>query len=250
MLVATACGLLALHAFVVEPRWLAVSHPELAAPVRTPVRVLHLTDLHGDAPGTIERRVLEVMAAERPDVIVLTGDTTDRGALAGEGPFLAALRAPLGVFAVRGNWEHWKPAADETSVYASAGVTLLANEARRLRDDLWIVGFDDATGGAPDVERALRDVPAGVATLALTHSPELFDRVAGRVSVLLAGHTHGGQVRAPFLPPLWVPPGSGGYVEGAYASRGSSLYVSRGLGTSLIPVRFACRPELAVVTLR
>lgn len=247
---AGALALMALDAVVLEPRWVVVTRPVLAAPVRAPVRVMHITDLHGTEPGILERRVLEVLDREKPDLVVLTGDTTDRGSLAGERSFLAALHAPLGVFAVRGNWEHWRPAADEELVYREAGITLLVDEARRVRDDLWVVGFDDATAGAPDVERALRGVPSGVATLALTHSPALFDRVAGRVSVLLAGHTHGGQVRIPLLPPLWLPPGSGSYTEGLYASAGSTLYVSRGLGTSMLPVRAFCRPELAVPTLR
>lgn len=161
--------------------------------------------------------------------------------------FLGALHAPLGVYAVEGNWEHWRPAADEDATWSAAGITILRNEARRLRDDLWIVGFDDATAGSPDVERALAGVPAGVATLALFHSPILFERVAGRVSLALAGHTHAGQVRLPLLPPLWLPQGSGRFVAGRYDDRGSTLYVSRGVGTSIAPVRFFCRPEVAVV---
>jgi predicted MPP superfamily phosphohydrolase len=242
-------GACLLDGFVVEPRWVEVTHPSLPAPVRAPVHVLHISDLHGDAPGAVEQRVLDVLAAEAPDLVVLTGDSTDRGSLAGELPFLSRLRAPLGVFAVRGNWEHWRPVPDEASTYAAAGIVLLSDEARKVRDDLWMVGFEDAASGEPDVARALRGVPSGVAILGLTHSPALFERVAGRVSILLAGHTHGGQVRVPLLPPLWLPPGSGSYAEGLYASEGSSLYVSRGLGTSVLPVRFACRPELPVVTL-
>lgn len=243
-----ACGL---DALLVEPRWVEVTHPSAPpnARLRAPVRVLHVTDLHGDVPGTREARILEVLDVEKPDLVVLTGDSTDRGSLAGEKDFLARLRAPLGVFAVRGNWEHWKPAPDEAATYAAAGITLLVDEARRVRNDLWVVGFDDPTGGHPNVARALRGVPEGVATLGLVHSPVLFEDLAARMSFVLAGHTHGGQVRVPLLGAPWLPPGSGRFVAGAYEADGSWLYVSRGIGTSLLPVRFACRPELPVVRL-
>ena len=238
---------LGLHACVVEPRWAEVTHPSLHAPGTAPLRVMHLTDLHGTSAGSLEEQVLRAVESEKPDLIVLTGDTCDRGTFAAYRGFLERLHAPLGVFAVQGNWEHWSPAADEVATYQAAKITLLVNESQKLRDDLWIVGFDDATGGAPDVAKALRGVPAGVATIGLMHSPELFDAVAGRVSIAFAGHTHGGQVRAPLVGPLWLPQGCGRYVAGVYEEGGSSLYVSRGIGTSVLPVRFLCRPEIAVV---
>ena len=203
---------LGLYACVVEPRWVEVTHPSLHAPVTFPLRVMHLTDLHGGSPGSVEENILRTVEREKPDLIVLTGDTCDRGTFAAYRPFLERLHAPLGVFAVQGNWEHWRPAADEVATYEAANIWLLVNEAQRLRDDLWIVGFDDALGGVPNVAKALSRVPPGVATIGLMHSPELFDRVAGRVSIAFAGHTHGGQVRVPFVGPLWLPQGSGPYV--------------------------------------
>lgn len=247
----------AVYAFVVEPQRVETTHVALRAgttgdarvPGASPLRVMHLSDLHGGSPGGVEADVLAVLEREKPDVVVLTGDTSDRGTLDAYEPFLRSLRAPLGVFAVEGNWEHWRPIADERALYARAGITLLVNEARRLGEGLWIVGLDDATAGRPDLDRALREVPPGATTIALMHSPGFFDGVAGRVSVVLAGHTHGGQVRLPFVRPLWLPPGSGPYVQGRYELRGSTMYVSRGLGTSILPVRAFCRPEIAMVTL-
>lgn len=240
-----AAGLV--DALVVEPRWVERTHVALNAPLRSPLRVLHLTDLHGSGLGLRERAVLRAVDEEKPDVIVLTGDTVDTGSFEPYAAFLGALHAPLGVYAVEGNWEHWRPAADEDATWSAAGITVLRNDARKLRDDVWIVGFDDSTAGSPDVERALAGVPSGVATLALFHSPILFERLAGRVSVALAGHTHAGQVRLPLLPPLWLPQGSGRFVAGRFDDRGSTLYVSRGVGTSIAPIRFFCRPEVALV---
>ncbi len=234
-------------AIIVEPRWVERTRVSIHAPLKSPLHVLHITDLHGSGLGTRERAVLRAIDEEKPDVVVLTGDTVDSGTFQPYAAFLGALHAPLGVYAVAGNWEHWRPAADEDATWSAAGIVVLRNEARRLRDDVWVVGFDDSTAGSPDVERALASVPPGVATLALFHSPILFERLAGRVSVALAGHTHGGQVRLPLVPPLWLPQGSGRFVEGKYEDRGSMLYVSRGVGTSIAPVRFFCRPEVAVV---
>lgn len=254
-------ALLILYAFAVEPDWVEVTRTTLPAVPREAarsdepahperaIRVLHLSDLHGSSPGPREAAVLATLEREKPDLVVLTGDTCDTGRFGPYATFLSALHAPLGVFAVEGNWEHWRPSEDEVATYRSAGITLLVDESRKLRDDLFIVGFDDQTGGRPDAAKALRDVPAGVTTLALMHSPVFFETVAGRVTFALAGHTHGGQVCVPGLGPLWLPQGCGRYVEGVYEDRGSFLYVSRGMGTSMVPVRFFARPELALVTL-
>jgi predicted MPP superfamily phosphohydrolase len=83
--------------------------------------------------------------------------------------------------------------------------------------------------------------------IALFHSPEYFDQIAPTIDLAFAGHTHGGQVNAPLAGALWLPPGSGRFVEGWYSSANAKLYVSRGVGTSIAPLRFLCRPEIAVV---
>jgi predicted MPP superfamily phosphohydrolase len=92
-------------------------------------------------------------------------------------------------------------------------------------------------------------VPADVYRIALFHSPVFFEEAAGSCELALSGHTHGGQVRLPPLGPLWLPPMCGRYVEGWYDLNGSRMYVSRGIGTSILPIRFMCRPELAIITL-
>ena len=174
--IALGIVLAGLYALVIEPYWIEVTHPTLhARGVTASLRVLHLTDLHGVDLGRREKSVLHIMQEEKPDLIVITGDTSDRGTFGSYREFLASLHAPLGVFAVKGNWEHWAPAADEATTLESAGVTLLVDEARRLREGLWIVGFDDETAGAPNVERAMHSVPSDAVTIALMHSPSLCD---------------------------------------------------------------------------
>jgi predicted MPP superfamily phosphohydrolase len=98
------------------------------------------------------------------------------------------------------------------------------------------------------LDEALHEVPQDVYTILAFHAPGFFDQVAGRVPLTLAGHTHGGQVRFPLVPVFWLPRGSGRYLEGWYGADDSRMYVSRGIGTSTLPIRFLCRPELAIIT--
>jgi predicted MPP superfamily phosphohydrolase len=130
---------------------------------------------------------------------------------------------------------------------------MLVNEARRVERGgvpLWIAGLDDAWAGAPDAAAALRPVPAGEAVLLLTHNPDIFPTLPARATLTLAGHTHGGQVRVPWLGPPIVPSKYGQrYAEGWIVEDGRSMYVTTGVGTSIAPVRFLVRPEVALLTL-
>jgi predicted MPP superfamily phosphohydrolase len=234
----------------VEPYWIQVTHHRVAAPVSPPLKIAHLSDLHTREFGRRERAVLALLEAEKPDVIVVTGDT-----LSGDGSYdhvrelLSKLRAPLGVFVVRGNWENFRPAKNERQLYASAGVNFLLNESRSVRGNVWLVGFDVTTWLRPNEQAALSAVPPESYLIALYHMPVLFDHLPGKVRLALAGHTHGGQVRIPLFDPVWLPPGTGDYLEGWYEKNGSRMYVTRGVGTSVLHFRFACRPEVAFLTL-
>jgi uncharacterized protein len=202
---------------------------------------------HARPWGALELTVIEALREARPDVVLVAGDTvTASGDAAAVRGFLAELNAPFGVWFVPGNWEHWVLPGDPTR-YLPAGVRALTNAAAPVRSDVWLVGIDDDIAGLPNSAVAFADVPAGVATIAFSHSPSIFDRASKSAGLVLAGHTHGGQVRAPLLGALWLPPGSGDYEMGWYERDSSRLFVSRGLGTSILPLRFLCRPELAII---
>lgn len=248
----SAGALIAIDALLIEPCALEITRHEARAPVAKPLRIAHVTDLHTGGLGRVERALLAALDAEKPDLIAITGDTVDSGDLEPAREVLRALtsKAPLGVVAVHGNWEHWRPVSDAERFYESVGVRFLGNDAARVRDDLWVVGLDDALAGEPDATKAFAKVPAGVARLAIFHSPVAAEGLAGRAQIALAGHTHGGQVRLPLFGAIWRPPGSGAFDHGWYDAGGARLYVSRGVGTSVLPVRFWCRPELAMITLQ
>jgi len=236
----------------IEPFRVEVVHTSVQGNVATPLKIAQLSDLHTHGVGARERQVLDILDDEKPDVIVVTGDSLGGygGTYAMVAEVFQQLHAPLGVWVVRGNYENWRQMQHEHSFYANAGVHLLLNSGTLLRNDVWLAGVDDPYTGKPSIEGALTGAPPGVYEILLFHSPAYFDRVAGHVDLCLAGHTHGGQVRPPFLPPLWLPKGCWPYVAGWYEAKGtkSKMYVNRGIGTSLMPIRFNSRPEVTILT--
>ncbi|MFD1731471.1 metallophosphoesterase [Deinococcus malanensis] len=135
-------------------------------------------------------------------------------------------------------------------LFAEAGITMLRNEGRVVRDDLYLGGVDDLTTGDPDLLASLRGAD-GRATLLLSHNPDLLPDLPGPVGLVLSGHTHGGQIRLPWLGALVVPSSYGqryamGWVQGAFET---PAYVSRGLGVTGVPLRMLCEPELTLLTL-
>jgi predicted MPP superfamily phosphohydrolase len=243
-----------IDAFFIEPYRVEATHWDVQGPVGAPLKIAQLSDLHTKGIGRRERRVLEILNAERPDAIVITGDS-----LAGYGgtyqeckEFYEKLHAPYGVWFVRGNWETdtpIRPARREREFYESAGVHLLLNSNVELRPGIWLIGLDDPTTGTVKLDTAFAGVPPDAYKIALFHSPAFFDHIASRVNLVLAGHTHGGQVRIPFVDPFWLPKGSGHYLAGWYEKDGTKMYVDRGIGMSVMPIRFLCPPEVAFLTI-
>jgi uncharacterized protein len=193
------------------------------------------------------------MRAERPELLVLTGDfVSRRKAIPELAPLLRGLSAPLGMFAVPGNHDYWEGVGDVYSALALLDIPLLANEHRRLHwrgADLWLVGLDDVWDGRPDLAAALDGVPRDACTLLLAHAPDIADEAARHgISAQLSGHTHGGHLRLPVLGPFALPRFGWRYTMGYYQIGGLALYVSRGLSGG--PLRLLCRPEATIFTLR
>lgn len=246
---AAALGALAWGLFV-EPYRIEVTHTYIEGQVARPLKIAHLTDLHTGGIGRREKLLLELLDEEQPDVIIITGDTLTTGFHYDRiKPLLSQLHAPLGVWLVRGNWENADVFRGERAFYSQLHVRFLLNEAAPIRPDVWLAGLDDPSTGTPNLDEALREVPKDAYTILAFHAPGYFEQAAGRAPLVLTGHTHGGQVRLPFLPVFWLPRGSAPYLEGWYEENGSRMYVSRGIGTSTLPIRFLCRPELAIITI-
>lgn len=261
-----ATGALGIWAVAIEPGWVVTR--ETRVPVaRWPaelglLRIAALADLHTGAPHITVGKLREIVAAVNatgPDLVVLLGDYVIHGVVGGHfvdiEPTAAALRqlrAPLGVFAVLGNHDWWYNGPRTTRALQAAGIRVLEDAAAvvTLRGrPLWIAGVGDARTRPADIPRALAAVPGDAPLLVLTHNPDLFPRLPERVLLTLAAHTHGGQVNLPVLGRLIVPSRFGErYAIGHVHENGRDLFVSPGIGTRIIPVRFRVPPEISLLT--
>jgi predicted MPP superfamily phosphohydrolase len=222
-------------------------------------RIAHVSDLHFGTWHLAIRDDLVVRAIEgfKPDLIVVTGDLICSSSSVEEAlKFTARLALIAPTVVILGNWDYWSGANVTLFVerLRSAGAVVLINEhidVERGSSKIYVVGLDDPHTMRDDLERALSGIPPNSFKILLAHSPEAFKKARGRADLVLAGHTHGGQVVVPLLGPLFVPlpPGSRKYVKGLFVENGTSMYVTSGVGCSLLPMRFLCPPEVALITL-
>jgi uncharacterized protein len=218
-----------------------------------------VSDVHFPGNRIAARAALEHLHNENPDIVLLTGDMTEsQPAMKHVRSFAGDARGRLATVAILGNWEHYVGAIGQAArdIYRSAGVELLVNRALRVDVGgvpLTLVGLDDPVLGNPDLAKAREAVVPGSTEIWLVHAPGFASQppaaTSARPALLLAGHTHGGQIRIPFLPPVRAT-GAGRFLEGWYYDTFAPLYVSRGIGTTGIPARFRCPAELPVFTLR
>jgi predicted MPP superfamily phosphohydrolase len=256
-----------IRGFWLEPRSLAVAEvqPDVPWPYPHPLRVAVLSDLHVGAPYYGIDRLEEIVArtnAARPDLICLLGDFVTLGVVGGHfvppdsiAAVLARLRAPLGVVAVLGNHDRLIGGKRVDAALREAGLVVLEDTAavRRTADGpVWIAGVSDFWTGRHDVTGTLAEVTDSTApVLLITHNPDLFPDVPARVLLTLAGHTHGGQVRFPLLGAPIVPSSYGQrFAAGHIVEGGRHLFVSTGIGTSDLPIRFRVPPTIFMLTLR
>lgn len=224
---------------------------------RQRVRIAHLTDLHAPVYQVSHRSLLRYLKQAQPDLIVFTGDLADGPHQPADGgvDLMAALARRWPVYLVPGNHDHLAGWPGLQRRLAAAGVHVLVNEGRTVGiagTDFFLAGVDDPHTGRDRLDEALKGCPAGRPVILLAHAPSapLRDQAARRqVALVLAGHTHGGQVRPPLLGALWIP-GQGWfprYDRGWFLIGGTYWYISAGLGTPRPWIRWRCRPEIAVI---
>jgi predicted MPP superfamily phosphohydrolase len=220
------------------------------------LRILFLSDLHAGpfvSPRVLQATVERLLGVE-PDLVLLGGDLTTASVSEFEThrAAFASMRAPLGVYGVLGNHDHYSGEPERLrELIEDAGIGVLHNRAvvlERGGQSLDLAGVDDLLMGRPDLAAALDGARSPV--VLLSHNPDLFFEAARRgVALTLAGHTHGGQIRIPGLPVL-VRQSRYRLDQGRYRSGRSELVVSRGLGAVGVPLRAACRPEGVLIRLR
>jgi predicted MPP superfamily phosphohydrolase len=250
-------------AFGVEANRVLVSRHDVRVPglplALDGLRIGQISDVHLPGNQLAARAALEHVRRERPEVVILNGDMTESAqALSHVREFAEAARGSLATVAVLGNWEYRAGVVGERAeaAYAGTGADLLINRSSVVDlggASLALVGLDDALTGHPDLSAARAGLRSDSTEIWLVHEPSFADLTltgtSARPAMLLAGHTHGGQIRIPLLPPV-KPTGAGRFLEGWYRDTFAPLYVSRGVGTTGIPARFRCPAELPIFTLR
>lgn len=247
-------GAAILYAFLVEPSWIDVTHHPLGSRASDKkIRIVQISDLHLQGFGTFEQRLADQIVKLSPDLIVFSGDVVDRHDTL---PFLRQFLSATGStskVAVLGNWEYWSDVDFKAlkQVYSSENTQLLINQGAAFKFKGRLVsvgGLDDFTAGQP-IAPLMKEV--GLRIL-IQHSPGYFEHASelggGVHDLCLSGHTHGGQITF-FGLPIWTPRGSGKFQSGMYETKNCPLYVSRGIGTSVVGARFGARPEVAVFDL-
>jgi hypothetical protein len=251
--------------FGVDPGWLQQRQLTLAAAewAGAPLTIAVAADLHVGAPHAglpMLKKVVDQLNASRPDLILLPGDFVIQNVLGGEpvapaaiAAELARLKAPLGVFATLGNHDWWHDGEQVRQALTEAGITVLENTAVPLPSTagaLWLVGIGDDMTGHAQPEKAFAGVPAAARLIVMMHDPANAPDLPARTLVAFAGHTHGGQVRLPWFGALLTPgraPRQHAY--GWLADVPAPTFVTAGVGTSILPIRFNCPPETVVLRL-
>ena len=260
-------GVLAAWAFWLEPSSLELREYRLEIPhwprSLAGLRIAAVADIHVGSPFNGLDKLEQIVALtnqSKPDLIVLLGDYVIDGVTGGEfvppnklAPVLAKMQAPLGVWAVLGNHDWWLDAERVQNTLEHHGIRVLEDSSAPIHHgsgEFWLTGIRDFWEGRPNIQRALQEVPEDSPTVAITHNPDIFPRVPPRVNLLIAGHTHGGQVSIPFFGPVIVPSSyRQRYAAGHIVEDGRHLFVSTGLGTSILPVRFLVPPEISLLVL-
>lgn len=222
-------------------------------------RIVQVTDVHHSRIVSIEevRRVVEVARNARPDLVALTGDYTTmyRRYIEPCAEALGTLEAPEGIWAVLGNHDHYTDAQLTTRALEKARIHVLNNAntvIRRGADVLQLAGVDDWSWGKTDWARAFYGMDRNRPSVLLSHQPRVLDFAETQgVSLILSGHTHGGQLSFPLIgAPARFISAEMKYARGLFERGGTQLYVSRGTGMIGLPVRFGARPEISVLRLR
>ena len=259
---------LAVWAFGIEPnrvvvRQVALNLPDWPAD-HQPLRLAMVSDIHAGSPFITAAKIDAVVAAingERPDAIILLGDYVIQGVVGGDfmapedlARSLAHLNAPLGVYGVLGNHDWWLDGPRVNRALQSAGIIMIDNAALRIERPggaFWLAGIGDNWEGAPDILGTVAKLADDAPALLATHNPDLFPQVPARIALSLATHTHGGQVNLPLIGRPIVPSRFGDrYASGHIVEQGRHLFVTTGLGTSILAVRFRVTPEIVVLTIR
>lgn len=256
---ALVLGILFFYAHKIEPNWVHITNQDVRIE-RLPkefqgLRIVHISDFHGF--GFKQGKLISRINDLQPDMVVITGDVFEDDAevpLNYADKVFSGLRTRYGAFFVLGNNDYYLGSKRVSKKLSNLGIKTLINENCKLTKDgqnLWIIGVSETEDEDPNLVKAFKGVNFGPKLL-LAHSPEIaYQGEKMGIDLILAGHTHGGQIMLPGIPRLitHVKKGFEKYVSGLYEIGHTQMYITRGLGMTKIPVRFLAPPEISVITL-
>ena len=226
------------------------------------LKIAVIGDFHAGLPffeNWRMEKVVEKINAVNADIILLVGDyvngrwfqsAMESGRLT---KYLSRLKAPLGVYAILGNHDYLYDAGKVRKVLNSAGITLLENSNAKVstpKGDFYVAGIADPLSADYSYSQSLNGIGKGSPVLFMAHTPDVFREIPNEIGITFSGHTHGGQVRLPKIGALFTNTFRGDkLVEGLYRDGDKAIYVTRGVGTSRLPVRFLCTPVISVITI-
>jgi uncharacterized protein len=258
-----------LYANRIEPSLLDIQELQIKHPLIPNsfdgIKMIQFSDTHLGFQYNLHQfnQLVKKINSLKPDIILFTGDLMDEPNQYTEinklMPILKKLQAPLGKYCIFGNHDHGGYGSDiYRNIMETTDFSVLLNDSApiKLSDGsiIYLLGIDDAMLGNPNISLTLKNVPKNSFKILLSHAPDLAETASlYPVQWQLSGHSHGGQIKIPFLGALVTPPFGKIYPEGLYSigeHNPLSLYVNRGIGTTRLPFRFMSKPELTVFTLK
>ena len=250
------CIILFIWAFIIEPNVLVLKKYKLKNNSLKGVKFVFFSDLH-IAPWQKKKlqNLVKRINKLNPDLILSTGDFVC-GYLPSKtlpieeiGHELGKLQSKYGIYTVLGNHDWWQGGAHIRTTLINSGIKVLENSSETVlinNHSLAIAGIEDLQTRIPNITKALKNTVAD--TILLTHNPDPFFEIDKKVFLTLAGHNHGGQVQIPFIGALIVPSKSGcKYANGMFIHNSNTLIITKGIGNSILNVRFCCTPEIVVI---
>ena len=219
-------------------------------------RIVHLSDIHHSPFTDLEHisRAVEISNELNPDMFILTGDFVSHEPeyIAPMAEVMGNLQSEFGSYACLGNHDHWTDAKLVTNYLRAKNIKVLINEGFRFSArgaSFWLCGVDDYMVGNTDLRLALRGSFPDEMKLLLAHNPKILYRAArASIDLILSGHTHGGQVKLRDDEKRILPRRK--FKSGLYRRKDTQVYITRGIGTVVVPMRFGCPPEISLIELR
>jgi predicted MPP superfamily phosphohydrolase len=252
-------GLILLDVFWFEKYVIDWNYFDISTSDKTKIKIIQISDLHFKQLKHFHKSIAKKINSIQPDLICITGDSVDKTEnIESLNQFLQLINTSIQKYAIMGNGEYWGKVNLKTlqSIYSKNNCDLLVNENRTIsvrNREISIIGIDDLIGGNPDFPKATERLKHTETTIVLSHCPEYRDMISKQkgnlnIDLVLSGHTHGGQIAFFGIAPF-KPKGSGKYLKGWYVEAEPKMYISKGIGTSGLPIRFGARSEMVVIDL-